>query len=87
VLEDSGFNLPPTTVRKLLNAVDMNQDGVVEYGEFIPVALEMLKARKGPATAQDPLMALLDADLERVLSSQSSESRNSAAETLSRLET
>merc|ERR1711871_433403 len=46
LLELSGFNFPPATVRKLLNAADVNKDGVIEYDEFVPVALEILKAQK-----------------------------------------
>jgi len=49
LLELSGFNFPPATVRKLLNAADVNKDGVIEYDEFVPVALEILKAQKGAA--------------------------------------
>jgi len=47
LLEMSGFNLPTEIVVELLEAADVNHDGVIEYGEFIPVALEMLKAKTG----------------------------------------
>jgi len=57
LLELSGFNFPPATVRKLLNAADVNHDGVIEYDEFVPVALEILKAQKGAAAAPAPKKA------------------------------
>jgi len=54
LLELSGFNFPPATVRKLLNAADVNRDGVIEYDEFVPVAMEILKAKTGGAKKQAP---------------------------------
>jgi hypothetical protein len=45
LLELSGFNFDKVTVRRLLNSADVNHDGVIEYDEFVPVALEILKSK------------------------------------------
>ena len=51
LLELSGFNFSKAQIRQLLSMADVNHDGVIEYDEFIPVALEILKAqpRRGAA--------------------------------------
>ena len=41
MLEMSGFKLSKKRVDELLSLADVNHDGVVEYAEFIPVALAM----------------------------------------------
>jgi Ca2+-binding EF-hand superfamily protein len=44
LLKLSGFNLSPAEVNKLVAMADTNHDGVIEYEEFIPVALGLLQA-------------------------------------------
>ena len=46
LLEMSGFNLSATNIAKLMDAADVNHDGVIAYDEFIPVALAMLEESK-----------------------------------------
>jgi len=38
----SGFNLPADVVAELVEAADTNNDGVIEYDEFVPLMINML---------------------------------------------
>jgi len=72
LLEMSGFNLSATNIAKLMHAADVNHDGVIEYDEFIPVALAMLKEskkkRSGGSGSQMPRLSEVPAEmLERYL--------------------
>jgi Ca2+-binding EF-hand superfamily protein len=46
LLELSGFAFSAEQVRSLLNQADTNQNGVIEYEEFIPVAMSLLSAQQ-----------------------------------------
>jgi len=54
LLKLSGFNFSPEQIQELGSAADVNQDGVIEYEEFIPVALDILSARKEAGAAPMP---------------------------------
>ena len=43
----STFNFHKDTMNKLLNAANVNEDGVIEYDDFVPVAVEILKSKVG----------------------------------------
>jgi Ca2+-binding EF-hand superfamily protein len=45
LLELSGFNLAPSQVAAIVDEADVNKDGVIEYDEFVPVAIGILQAR------------------------------------------
>ena len=47
LLELFGFNLSPAAIRELFNAADLHHDGVIEYGEFVPVATEVADWHEG----------------------------------------
>merc|ERR1712188_281703 len=63
LLELSGFNFSADTVAKLMDAADVNHDGVIEYEEFIPVMRAILNEKK--AAAMPNLADVPDDMLER----------------------
>ena len=44
LLSRSGFNLPSNVIIKLVKEADVNNDGVIEYEEFIPAMLRLVNA-------------------------------------------
>jgi len=68
LLELSGFNFDKSHVSELVAAADTNQNGVIEYDEFIPVAMDILRGRKAAGLAPMPRMQDVPAPmLERYL--------------------
>jgi len=41
----SGFNFSPSTVKKMMDSADVNHDGVIEWKEFLPLALELSRTQ------------------------------------------
>jgi len=60
LLRLSGFNFDAATLRNLTAAADVNHDGVIEYDEFIPVALEILRMKTGTEVKVKPTAATSD---------------------------
>merc|ERR1711871_910604 len=56
LLDLSGFNLSPSQVAAIVDAADVNHDGVIEYDEFVPVAIGMLQARANAGAPAMPNM-------------------------------
>jgi len=56
LLELSGFNFDKSQVSELVAAADANQNGVIEYDEFIPVAMKILQGRNDAGLAPMPRM-------------------------------
>jgi len=56
LLELSGFSFTPSQIEDLMSQADVNRDGVIEYDEFIPVAMDILRARKEAGAAPMPRM-------------------------------
>merc|ERR1711998_349137 len=48
LLRKSGFNFDSVTIRRIMNAADVNQDGVIQYEEFVPAMLSILKSAPLP---------------------------------------
>jgi Ca2+-binding EF-hand superfamily protein len=46
LLELSGFNFSPAEVKAVVSAADTNRDGVIDYEEFVPLAIEILNSRQ-----------------------------------------
>lgn len=46
LLEVSGFDLSGEQVAKLVAAADANCNGLIEYSEFVPLAVDLLRAMK-----------------------------------------
>jgi Ca2+-binding EF-hand superfamily protein len=42
LLRKSGFNFDNMTIRKVMDAVDVNSDGVIQYEEFVPAILAII---------------------------------------------
>merc|ERR1712054_758204 len=45
LLRKSGFNFDNLTIRRIMNAVDVNKDGVIQYEEFVPAIMALLRSR------------------------------------------
>merc|ERR1711988_50577 len=45
LLRKSGFNFDNMTIRRIMNAVDTNKDGVIQYDEFVPAIMALLRSR------------------------------------------
>ena len=63
----SGFSFDEETVNKVMMAADTNEDGVIQYDEFVPMMLGILDAKDpapppcmeiGKAASKDPLLSL-----------------------------
>jgi len=64
----SGFNFSRDTVAQIMSRADVNHDGVIEYNEFIPMAMEIIGIRKEAGVAPMPRLAEVPAPmLERYL--------------------
>jgi len=46
LLQLSGFSFSGNQIRDLVDAADTNRDGVIQYDEFIPVAMSLLSAQQ-----------------------------------------
>jgi len=44
MLEMSGFDFDEIVVKQLMEAADVNKDGVIEYSEFLPIGMQLLGA-------------------------------------------
>jgi len=64
LLELSGFNFSKTQITELRAAADVNGNGVIEYEEFIPVAMSILGAQQD---AMDNFIESQDEDAARQL--------------------
>jgi Ca2+-binding EF-hand superfamily protein len=62
LLSRSGFNLRPQVILKLVKEADVNQDGVIEYDEFIPA---MLRLRNAPKSYFDDEPAGVASDMPK----------------------
>eukprot|EP00658_Telonema_sp_P-2_P040695 TRINITY_DN2909_c0_g1_i2.p1 TRINITY_DN2909_c0_g1~~TRINITY_DN2909_c0_g1_i2.p1 ORF type:complete len:369 (+),score=76.11 TRINITY_DN2909_c0_g1_i2:3-1109(+) len=52
LLRKSGFKFDNVTIRRIMNAVDTNHDGVIQYDEFVPAIISLLRhQRAAPAPA------------------------------------
>ena len=64
----AGTSVPTVTALclQLLNAADVNKDGVVDIGEFVPVALGLLQAAEESLSAGDYSDAALEDYIARL---------------------
>jgi hypothetical protein len=53
LMESSGFHFAPADIEELARKADVNFDGLIDYGEFETVALQMHKAACTAAVASD----------------------------------
>ena len=63
LLSRSGFNFPDNVIAALVKAADVNEDGVIEYSEFVPAMLGVISMmNSGISNAADcnSLLPLLD---------------------------
>eukprot|EP00656_Telonema_subtile_P053822 TRINITY_DN786_c0_g1_i11.p1 TRINITY_DN786_c0_g1~~TRINITY_DN786_c0_g1_i11.p1 ORF type:complete len:202 (+),score=74.82 TRINITY_DN786_c0_g1_i11:1-606(+) len=58
LLRKSGFKFDDATIRRIMNAVDTNHDGVIQYEEFVPAILALVRHKSSaPAAAPAPTAA------------------------------
>merc|ERR1711907_532200 len=57
LLRKSGFKFDNATIKRIMDVVDTNHDGVIEYDEFVPAILSLLKYRRGQGSAPAPAPA------------------------------
>jgi Ca2+-binding EF-hand superfamily protein len=68
LLSMSGFNFTPAQIDDIMERADINHDGVIEYDEFIPLAVEVVNIRKEAGLAGMPRLSEVPAPmLERYL--------------------
>ena len=57
LLKKSGLNFSPQKIMRVMAASDTNDDGVIQYDEFVPVATKMLKSKKGSKVSAAMLLS------------------------------
>ena len=53
LLSKSGFNFDAEVILELVKSADINQDGVIQYDEFVPTCLTLLTKKSLPELAEE----------------------------------
>jgi len=64
LLRKSGFKFDNATIRRIMNVVDTNHDGVIQYEEFVPAIITLLGSKEGSATSMPPIASVPSSQLE-----------------------